>query len=426
MVEGIGQGVLGLDGDWRIMDCSGALPRVLDCSRQDLVGRTVWEISGFEKESPFGVFAQRVARTQASEDAEISYPGQHGRRLLTARIFPLGSSVGAVLRDITEVRAAERRLADSEARYRGLADGTPAAAWLSRADGELEFINQAMADALGRSRQALLGEGWTAAIDPEDRPAMLEVRAKARVSHTAFRYEGRFRRADGTLRLIELYGRPRFDRSGAFAGHVGMATDVTEVRANEHQQQLLIGELNHRVNNTLATVKALVTQTLSEAGVAKEVGAVVAGRLKALAAAHDVLNLERWNGANLVDVAEAIVRPYPGAKRITLDGPPARLEATGAVTLALALHELAVNAVKHGALSTASGEVRLTWTAAKNAFVVVWTESGGPGVTPPERSGFGSRLLVQGLRADLDFAPGGLVCRIRVPAWRDEGPRPGH
>lgn len=426
IVEGLGDGFLCLDGEWRIIDCSDAVLRFLNCRRQDLLGRTVWEISGLETDSPFGAIARRVARTQAPEDAEIIYQGHDDGRLLTVRIFPLGSGVGAVLRDITEIRAAERRLAESEAQYRELADGTPAAAWLSRADGELEFINQAMADALGCSREALLGGGWVAAIDPDDEPAMLKVLTKARMSHSAFHYEGRFRRADGSLRIIELYGRPRFDKFGAFRGHAGMASDVTEARAAERQQKLLINELNHRLKNTLATVQSLVSQTVREAGLAKEVAGLITERLVALSAAHNVLNRERWAGADLLNIAEAVVKPYAGTARVTITGPTARVEANNAVTVAMGLHELAVNALKHGALSTPTGQVRLSWTQIGDSIALEWRESGGPRVTPPERSGFGSRLLRGGLKAELAYASDGFVCRMRVAAQKEGDPHPGY
>ena len=135
-------------------------------------------------------------------------------------------------------------MAESEARYRELADGTPAAAWLTGADGHLEFINQAMADALGRPREALLGEGWMASIDPADRDRLMQERVRARSTHGPFHFEGRFRRPDGALRIGELYGRPRFDSAGAFLGHAGMAADVTEARAVERRQHRLINELN--------------------------------------------------------------------------------------------------------------------------------------------------------------------------------------
>jgi len=420
IVEGLGEGFLGVDNEWRVIDCNAAALSFLDCMGQDLLGRKVWEISGLAINGAFGELAQRVARTQVPEDAEITCPRPERERLVQVRVFPIGSGIGATLRDITEIRDIERLVAESEAQYRELADGTPAAAWLSRSDGELEFVNQAMADALGRSRESLLGDGWTVAIDPEDRSTMLKVRTQARTSHGAFHYEGRFRRADGALRLIRLYGRPRFDWSGSFRGHAGMATDVTEVRAAERQQELLISELNHRVKNTLATVQSLVAQTLREAGVASEVESLVAGRLLALSAAHNVLNRERWNGAEVADIVEAVAKPYTDAQRITAAGPKAWLEPNGAVTLAMALHELAVNAVKYGALSTPTGQVRLSWTRTDNSIVLEWSERAGPRVTPPERRGFGSRLL-RHLKAELEFAPEGLMCRIRLPVLSENG-----
>ena len=324
------------------------------------------------------------------------------------------------MQDITERRIAERLLAESEARYRELADGTPAAAWLSTRDGELEFINQAMADVLGRSREALLGEGWMVAIDPDDRPAMLAAREQARTSHIAFHYEGRFRRADGTLRVIQLYGRPRFDPSGAFRGHVGMATDVTDARAAERQQELLLGELDHRVKNTLATVQSIVSQTLREADVAREVSNLVEKRLRALSSAHNVLNRERWNGGDVADLVAAVVMPYTDPQHLTATGPRAWLGPNSVVSLAMTLHELAINAVKYGALSTPDGRVRLSWTVIDGVVALEWGERGGPRVIAPHRRGFGSRLLAQ-LQADSDFAPEGLICRIRLPTVRPLG-----
>ena len=416
IVEGLRDGFLGIDAGWRVTDCNAAAQRFLDRTQEDLLGREIWEISGMATDGAFADLARKVAATRAPADAEVAYPRQDGERLVQVQIFPLGLGLGAILRDITEVRIAERRLAESQAQYRELADGTPAAAWLSKADGELEFINEAMAETLGRSRESLLGEGWLAAIDPDDRATMLEARTQARASHSPFHYEGRFRRADGGLRIIRLYARPRFDTSGAFLGHVGMASDVTEARAAERQQKLLIDELNHRVKNTLATVQSLVSQTLRGAGVPHEVEDLVAGRLLALSAAHNVLNRELWSGAVLADIIGAVVRPYADAERLTVSGPAVSLEPNAALSLAMALHELAVNAVKHGALSTSSGQVRLEWTHVDNSIALEWRESGGARVAPPERSGFGTRLLGRSLKAELVFAPEGLTCRLRLPA----------
>ncbi|CAN7618042.1 PAS domain S-box protein [Phenylobacterium sp. LjRoot219] len=421
IVEGLTDGFLGLDADWRITDCNNVIAGFLNRRREDLPGQKLCDVFAAGMDSPLGALVRRVAETQAAAQAEVSYP-QHGKeRLLHLQVFPLDGGIGAVWRDITEIRAAEMQLAESEAKYRELADGTPAAAWLTRPDGELEFINPAMAEVLGRSREALLADGWLKAIDPNDRPSLLKARAEAWASHSAFNYEGRFRHADGASRILELYGRPRFDNSGAFRGYVGMATDVTDRREAERRQKLLVDELNHRVKNALTTVQSMIRQTLRKGGGAKEMEHLLTDRLQALAAAHDVLSRESWDGADLADIAIASVKPLAEAGQMTIEGPGVRVAPNVAIALSMALHELATNARNYGALSTPTGQVKLSWTKAGRTVALAWRESKGPAVTAPDQEGFGSRLLGRGLAgelgqaAELIYAPDGLVCRIRAP-----------
>jgi PAS domain S-box-containing protein len=428
IVEGLGDGFLSLDAEWRITDCNSALERFLNLPRLALVGRTIWNITGVTRTTPFAVLARRVATTREAEEAEITFARRGDNRLLSVRVFPVAGGVGAVWRDITEIRAAGLALAESEARYRELADGTPAAAWLTRKDGTLEFINQAMAEALDRPREALLGDGWLDTVDPDEKPLLLKARLAAWSAHTNFDYEGRFRRLDGGVRMIQLHGRPRFDRSGAFNGFVGLAADVTDVRAAERQQALLIDELNHRVRNTLATVRSIVRLTLRDGGSASELEERLTARLLTLSTAHDVLTREHWDSADLADIARAAVAPVVEANRITFVGPAVRLAPNVVVALTMALHELATNALRHGALASPAGQVRLTWTAGDDWVDLEWRESGGEAVSPPELSGFGTRLLRRGLAgelgqgAELIFAPTGLICRIRAA----KAPRPGN
>lgn len=198
--------------------------------------------------------------------------------------------------------------------------------------------------------------------------------------------------------------------------------DETAAKRAEEQRVLLLNELNHRVKNTLATVQSVVEQTLRTSGVATSIRADLAGRILALAKAHNVLVDESWAGADLDvlvrDVAQAYDRdPSP----FRFDGPPVRLHPSQAVTLSLALNELATNAAKYGALSTSKGQVTLSWNLAHNGsgeryLTLLWQEAGGPPVTPPTRTGFGSRLLQttftdhQGGRAGLTFPPDGARC----------------
>jgi two-component sensor histidine kinase len=155
--------------------------------------------------------------------------------------------------------------------------------------------------------------------------------------------------------------------------------------------------------------------------VSKDVEALVTERLLALAAAHDLLTRGDWRGAELADVAQRAVRAYDQPGRMTLSGPKIQLEPRTAIALSMALHELATNAVKHGALSQASGHVDLSWSSDGETVILEWRESGGPFVQQPQETGFGSRLLGPvlagelGRAAELVYAPEGLICRIYAP-----------
>jgi two-component sensor histidine kinase len=147
-------------------------------------------------------------------------------------------------------------------------------------------------------------------------------------------------------------------------------------------------------------------------------------RLMALARANDVLVAQSWEGASLQAVAAQVAVPYgsgAGEGRFVISGPAVHLSPNTATAIALALHELATNAAKYGALSQPDGRVELQWQAGEAGFRLTWRERGGPPVTAPTRTGFGSRLIQRGLTAELkgevvmDYAPDGLVCTITAP-----------
>lgn len=425
IVDGLGDGFVSVDADWRLTDCNAAAERLLRHDRADVLGLKIWEVAGLPGDSAFADLTRRVAATRAPEEAELTVRRGGRATILSTRAFPLGGGVGVIWRDITRARAAERQLARSASRFQEVAAGQPMAAWMSRADGKLEFINPAMVEALRRPAHDLLGEGWMDSVDPADRAALTVVRAAARANRGPFRFEGRFRTPDDAVLILQLFGRPRFDAAGEFRGHVGIAHDVTEIRAAEKRTRTLINELNHRVKNALATVQSLVSQTLREHDVAREVEEAVNDRLIGLATAHDLLTRENWQGAELTDVSKETTKAYNHGGRIALAGPKVRISPKTAIALSMALNELATNAAKHGALSQPEGRVQLNWERGGDSVVLEWRESGGPPVTAPPRVGFGSRLFGRvlagelGQPAELTYAPEGLVCRIRAPA---EGP----
>jgi two-component sensor histidine kinase len=209
----------------------------------------------------------------------------------------------------------------------------------------------------------------------------------------------------------------------------GVSLDVTARKRAEERQKLLLDELNHRAKNTLATVQSIVMQTQRSAQTPAAFGEDLAARVAALARAHDLLTQAPWDGASLAEVIGQTLQIYAtdadGKPRLKAEGPVVRLGPNAAVTLNMAFHELATNAVKYGALSVQAGRVRVTWqvdhTSEPAIIEIVWCETNGPKVMPPSRRGFGSRLIERGLASELDgevrldFAPGGVCCHMRLP-----------
>ncbi|MFD3263438.1 HWE histidine kinase domain-containing protein [Phenylobacterium ferrooxidans] len=203
--------------------------------------------------------------------------------------------------------------------------------------------------------------------------------------------------------------------------------DETPAKRADEQRVLLLNELNHRINNTLATVQSIAEQTLRGREVSSETRGDLAGRLLTLSEAHRVLVDENWAGADLHTILRKALAPHAGGEsRIVFDGPDVRLSPPQAVSMALALHELATNALKYGSLTSPDGAVRIDWNLAHDGaggrhLTFLWEEHGGPAVAIPTRRGFGTRLLARtfgeenGGRAEVQYNPSGLRCLIHLP-----------
>ncbi len=191
------------------------------------------------------------------------------------------------------------------------------------------------------------------------------------------------------------------------------------------QQDFLMAELDHRVKNTIATIQALVRFSAAGVPSLEPFTRNIQDRLHAMARAHSMLTQSRWKGLDLQKVVEEQFAPFSGADRVKITGSKLMLRPKAALSVSLALHELATNAAKYGALSVAEGWVEVSWAEetreGKPWLALHWTEHGGPPVTPPGRSGFGRMLLERSLaydvdgHVDLDFTPEGLACTALIP-----------
>ena len=293
----------------------------------------------------------------------------------------------------------------------------------------LIFANDSFLSLAGYERQEVLGQSFDFLIGrPVDPNALGQVET-AFANNSGSNLEMCFRRKDGSTFWAAVFVSPIRDKTGEVVQYFASFVDITKHMKEEEHLRFLLDELNHRTQNTLATVQAIAVQTLH--GVAdKEVVDAFEGRILALSKAHTLLGRKLWKSVGLRDLIDQILEPFGlndrRARHFTIKGDDVPVQPKAALTLAMVFHELATNAAKYGALSNgAAGKIDITWqvepTPQGDRMRLRWQESGGPPVKPPGRKGFGSRLIEGGLAQDLDgevhldYDPAGLVCQITMP-----------
>jgi|EndMetStandDraft_4_1072995.scaffolds.fasta_scaffold00600_19 PAS domain S-box-containing protein len=202
------------------------------------------------------------------------------------------------------------------------------------------------------------------------------------------------RHSSGRLVDVSLTVSPIYDGNSRIVGASKIARDITARREAERVQDILIGELSHRVKNVLATVAAIARQTFAGVKDIEAARSAFDARLQSLAKAHDLLRRGSWEAARLCTVVSEALSAYP-PQQFDISGPEIDISPKAVSAMALILHELATNAAKYGALSVSTGKVAVSWNISTedSRLTVCWKETGGPLVVPPRRNGFGSRLI---------------------------------
>lgn len=325
--------------------------------------------------------------------------------------------------DITE----GQRLSNEHARLAAIVNSSRDAIFGFSLDGRVSSWNTSAERIFGLKASQVVGQPLDILM-PAGASAEVKAFFCGQARHPQLEdFEMCWTRPDGSSVPLEMSYSPVCDTSGEVVAGRLIARDITERHRAARHAEIMLAELNHRVKNTLATVQAVAQQTAVNATDLEDFNESFLARLLALSNTHNLLAREAWNGAPLADIINNELSPYRHGDelRVQLHGDDLTLLPKHALALSMAIHELATNAAKYGALSVSTGQVSVGWTTRETRqgrrLHLQWVESGGPTVVPPEHHGFGSRLISDGLPYELDgqvtlaFLPHGVTCVMDVP-----------
>jgi PAS domain S-box-containing protein len=420
------------DKDLRYVGVFG--PRGEDAGPQ-MLGRTDDEILVAPERDAIAAIKRKVLEGGNPAEIEAWYEMPEGRVLFSLYIEPIRnldgdiSGVRCAAADITRIRSLEgeqRRLAEELRnalhRYEIALRGSNVTVFTQDRDLRYTSISNAF---LGRRVDQIVGLTDDDVVPVSDRPTITKLKQQALSTGEPVDAELRLK-GPAMSRWYDFHFEPLRDAEGRVAGLTCAAVDITERKAGEEHLRLLMRELTHRSKNLLAVIQALARQTSRHAGSLDSFLEEFGARLQALSRSHDLLVQEEWHSAGLRDLVRSQLGHYidRDQSQIKIEGPAVHLKPEAAQSLGLALHELAVNAAKYGALSVPNGHVDVIWEGNEtdgNGIVIRWIERDGPAVESPKKHGFGTmaiqRNLSRSLEADVDlnFAPDGVSCTITIP-----------
>ncbi|AUW57367.1 hypothetical protein C1T17_03895 [Sphingobium sp. SCG-1] len=340
--------------------------------------------------------------------------------------------------DMHDQLVSMQALKTSEARFRTLIEGMPQLVWRSANGAQWTWSSPQWGTATGQSDWQSWGRGWLDAFHPDDKDSVLSSWEKA-LEEGILEFEGRvFSAAEGRYRYFQTRALPVRREDGQIVEWLGTSTDVDDLVRLQNEQTVLVSELQHRTRNLMAVVQAVITKTIKNSDALHDFTARIGDRMQALARVQGLLSRRAAGTRIAFDwllkeelSAHASLDEGPGASKITLNGPEGILLSSSTIqTFALALHELATNAVKYGALASASGHLSIEWSVVKrdddgSHLLVHWRETGvgdteGADRDAPDRMGYGRELIERalpyqlGARTRYRFTDDGIECSIEV------------
>jgi PAS domain S-box-containing protein len=419
------------DSAGRVMRWNSGAARLTGYSEQEILGESGDIIFTAEDRAAGAPEQERSgARLRGRSEDERWHQRKDGSRFWgSGLMMPLQTGDGFVkiMRDRTAHHVSVQGLKESEARFRLLATSIPQLVFRSLPDGARSWGSPQWEVYAGLSDMDSRGFGWLEAIHPDDRE---QTRARWRDAQRSGEYyiEHRIRRfADGQYRWHQTRARPADASSMEW---VGTSADVHEMRGLQDRQQVLLSELQHRTRNLLALVQAIARQTLKSSSSLTDFVQQFESRLAALSRVQGILARTDHGPVDLKQIVQAELDAHGGGVAPEISGPSVNLGPNAAQALALALHELATNAVKYGALREAAGKLAIRWSLGHDhdgpKVIIEWRESGVAMPEPAEgrRKGYGTELIERALPyqlnalTTLDFTGDGVRCTVEVPLER--------
>lgn len=432
IVASSGDAIVGKSLDGTVLSWNQAAERIFGYCASEMIGRSIRLLIPHDRQAEEG---RILAAIRAGEPVATFETVRHRRDgsavEVAVTVSPVHDAAGRVIaaskiaRDITRECSARRALQDSEDRFRLLADTIAQLAWIADPDGALTWYNRRWYDYTGTTFAEMRAWGWRKVHHPDHLDAA-EAKYRAHVARgEAWEDTFPLRGADGRYRWFLSRAVPLLGRDGGIVCWFGTNTDITEQREAERRIELLLLEVNHRAKNMLAMILSLARRSLAGEGrAAARFMITLEQRIASLAANQDLLVRHSWAEAPLAELVRVqLAFLGDGVWQVDSGGPDLLLVPAAAETIGMALHELATNALKYGALSVAQGRVRLEWRRTADHLVLSWQERDGPVVAgPPAQRGFGSRLIADvprgKLRAEVEmhYAPAGFRWVLRCPA----------
>ena len=404
--------------------------RMFGWSAAEIIGRSVRTLVPADRQQEQDTVLASVRRGQRVPTFETIRKRKDGSDVTVAvTASPVRNDAGRIVavskiaRDISAQKQVLTLLEDSEQRFRLLADNIAQLAWIADTAGSVFWYNRRWFEYTGSTLAEMEGWGWGKGQQPDHLDRVVARWSEHVARGEAWEDTFPLRAADGSYRWFLSRAVPIRDGGERIVYWFGTNTDITEMRDAEQRIELLLMEVNHRSKNMLAVVQALARRTVAQGG---DFVTRLEQRIQALAANQDLLVNRAWASVPIGEmIAVQLGLLGETSRQVASDGPPVMIAPAAAEAIGMAIHEMATNAVKYGALSCPEGRVAIGWQVETGEggeeFALSWTEHGGPSVAEPAASGFGMRIIADVPRAKLGaevllgFARQGFSWSLRCP-----------